>query len=89
MLFRSVSTTELLQRLGSALHSPARLLPVPARLLALGAGLFGKNSLSQRLCGSLQVDIHKARSLLGWQPVVTVDEGLKKTADYFLNERVK
>lgn len=86
---QDVSTTELLQMLGDALHSPARLLPVPARLLALGARLLGKNSLSQRLCGSLQVDIHKARSLLSWQPVVTVDEGLKKTADYFLNERVK
>jgi nucleoside-diphosphate-sugar epimerase len=28
------------------------------------------------LCGSLQVDISKARTLLGWEPPVSVDEGL-------------
>lgn len=32
----------------------------------------------QRLCGSLQVDISKARQLLGWAPPVTVDEGLRR-----------
>lgn len=84
-----VSTTELLQKLGDALHRRARLLPVPAWLLSQAAILLGQKSLSQRLCGSLQVDISKARSLLAWQPVVTVNEGLKKTADYFLNEQVK
>jgi nucleoside-diphosphate-sugar epimerase len=84
-----VSTTELLQKLGDALHRRARLLPVPAWVLAQGATLLGKKSLSQRLCGSLQVDTGKARSLLGWHPVVTVDQGLKKTADYYLNEQAK
>jgi hypothetical protein len=29
----------------------------------------------QRLCGNLQVDISKARSLLGWVPPVSVEEG--------------
>jgi len=33
----------------------------------------------QRLCGNLQVDISKARSLLGWLPPVSVDEGLRRT----------
>lgn len=30
-----------------------------------------------------QPDIGKARALLGWEPKVTVEEGLKKTIDYF------
>jgi nucleoside-diphosphate-sugar epimerase len=84
-----VSTTDLLQKLGDALRRRARLLPIPVWVLSTGAILLGKRSLSQRLCGSLQVDIGKARSLLAWEPVVTVDEGLKKTADYFLNEQAK
>ena len=30
-------------------------------------------------------DITKAKELLGWQPVVSVDEGLKKTVSYYKN----
>jgi len=30
-----------------------------------------------------QPDIRKARALLGWEPVVTLEEGLQKTIGYF------
>jgi UDP-4-keto-D-QuiNAc 4-reductase len=40
-------------------------------------GFVGK-TLVQRLCGNLQVDISKARSLLGWVPPVSVEEGLRR-----------
>ncbi|PMU87763.1 MULTISPECIES: UDP-glucose 4-epimerase family protein [Pseudomonas] len=84
-----VSTTQLLQKLANVLNSPARLLSVPEWVLKAGAKLLGKTALSQRLCDSLQVDITKARRLLEWSPVITVDQGLRKTADHFLNERTK
>lgn len=78
-----LSTSGLLHRMASALGRPARLLPVPSSLLELGAGLLGKRSLSQRLCGSLQVDIEKTRSLLGWKPPISVDDALRLAArDY-------
>jgi len=32
----------------------------------------------QRLCCNLQVDISKARSLLGWVPPVSVEDGLRR-----------
>lgn len=82
-----VSTTQLLRKLAAALDSPARLLPVPERLLLAGAALLGKKALSQRLCGSLQVDISKAQSLLGWHPVLTLDQALRNTAEQFINEQ--
>ncbi|MGY2313638.1 UDP-glucose 4-epimerase family protein [Pseudomonas sp. SDO5522_S412] len=78
-----LSTTELLRRMGAALGKPARLLPVPAKLLEWGAMLVGRKSVGQRLCGSLQVDITKARDLLGWVPPLSVSEALKKTAASF------
>lgn len=78
-----LSTTQLLTRMGRALGKPARLLPVPSVLLELGALLLGKKSLSQRLCGSLQVDISKTRDLLGWTPPVSVDEALGSAANYY------
>jgi len=34
-----------------------------------------------------QPDIRRAKDVLGWEPKVTVDEGLKKTIEYFREER--
>ena len=79
-----VSTTELLRRMGRAMNRPARLLPVPAGILKLAAALVGKRDMAQRLCGSLQVDIEKTCRLLGWQPPLTLDQGLKKAAEGLL-----
>ncbi len=84
-----LSTTELLRRMGVALGKPARLLPVPSRLLEAGAAMLGKQALAQRLCGSLQVDISKTRELLNWSPPVSVDEALRKTAEHFLRHRMQ
>lgn len=52
------------------------------------AKLVGKADVADRLFGSLQVDSSKARQLLGWQPVTTMDEQLKKTAEAYLNEKI-
>ncbi|MDH5356882.1 MAG: SDR family oxidoreductase [Gammaproteobacteria bacterium] len=81
----ALSTTELLQRIGRALGKPAQLIPVPASLLIFIASLLGKKAVARRLCGSLQVDISKTRELLGWEPPVSVDEGLRRTAEEFKN----
>lgn len=78
-----LSTTALLSKMAKALHKPARLIPVPSWVLQGGAALLGKKALSQRLCGSLQVDITKTRTLLGWTPPVSVDEALAATALHF------
>lgn len=73
-----LSTTDLLRRVGQAMGKPARLIPVPMSVLKFGARLLGKQAMAQRLCGNLQVDISKARKLLGWEPLVSVDEGLRR-----------
>ena len=76
-----VSTTELLRRTAQAMGKKAFLLPVPAFVLELGATLLGKCDAAQRLCGSLQVDIEKTRHLLGWNPILTLDQGLRKAVE--------
>lgn len=73
-----LSTTELLRGVGRAMGKPARLIPVPAGMLQLGATLLGKKAMAQRLLGSLQVDISKTCELLDWRPPYTVDEGLRR-----------
>ena len=81
-----LSTTQMLGQLGVALDKPARLLPVPMSWLNLAFILLGKKSFSQRLCGSLQVDIAKNQQLLGWAPPVSVEEAMRKTAAAYLAE---
>jgi len=84
-----LSTPELMQRTATALGKKARLLNIPQGVLEFGLKMLGKHDLAQRLCGSLQVDITKTRELLDWNPPVSVDEGLSKTADAYklsLNE---
>lgn len=75
-----VSTTELLRRMGAALGKPARLIPVPPRLMALAAGLVGKPDIALRLFASLQVDTAPTRQLLDWKPPVSLDQGLLQVA---------
>lgn len=77
---QDISTTELLRGCAEALGVRVRLVPVPQKLIEVCAALIGKCDVAQRLCGSLQVDISKARTLLGWAPPISLADGLKATA---------
>jgi nucleoside-diphosphate-sugar epimerase len=82
-----VSTTALLRRTARALGKPARLVPVPSWLMSAGATMLGRHDLARRLLGSLQVDIAETRRLLGWAPIVGLDEALSRTAASLRAER--
>ncbi len=82
-----VSTSELLRLVAKALGEKSRLLPVPVGLMEFVAKLAGKESVTNRLFGSSQVDSSKALDMLGWRPVITMDEQLKTTATAWLKER--
>lgn len=73
-----ISTTQLLQYTASAMGVSSRLMPVPALMIQVAAKLLGKGEVAQRLCGNLQVNISKARQLLGWVPPISVKEGLQR-----------
>jgi nucleoside-diphosphate-sugar epimerase len=75
-----LSTAELVQCLARAARVTPRLLPIPMWVLKGAAALLGQSDTAQRLCGNLQVDISKARRLLGWVPPISVDEGLRRAA---------
>lgn len=79
-----LSTTQLLRSLAGALAVPARLVPLPRPALELAAGLLGKGAITQRLCGSLVVDMNDTCNALNWTPPVSQDAGLKATADDYL-----
>ena len=78
-----LSIAALLKRTAVALNCPSRLLPIPVNVLHLIGRVLGKKSVVDRLCDSLQVDMIKTKVLLGWCPVVSVDEALNKVAQEF------
>lgn len=75
-----VSTPELIRRVAAAYKLKARLMPVPPGCIRWAALLAGKSEWADRLLGSLVVDDSKARSMLGWRPVVAMDDQLLKMA---------
>jgi len=77
-----VSTTELLRKVANAYNVAPRLLPIPAIWIQAVARLLGRRIAVDRLLGSLVVDSSKARDLLGWKPVISMDEQLKEMASH-------
>ena len=77
-----VSTTELLRKVANAYGVAPRLLPMPKLWIQTTARLLGKRDMADRLLGSLVVDSSKAWDLLGWKPVVSMDEQLENMASH-------
>ena len=78
-----ISTTELFKMMARALGRPSLIMPLPAPLVTLAAAAIGQRAVVSRLIDSLQVDVAKTRTLLGWEPRRSVSEGLRQTARYF------
>jgi nucleoside-diphosphate-sugar epimerase len=68
---QAVSVGELAQRCLDAVGSKAQVISVPERQRP------EKSEVGLLLC-----DASKARRLLGWAAKITLDEGLRRTADY-------
>jgi len=75
---RDISTTELLTFLTKAAGKKPRLLPVPVSWLNAIGRITGKQSIIDRLCGNLQVDISHTKTTLGWKPPISVEEGIRR-----------
>jgi len=75
---QDMSTTQLLQMMTQAAGKSPRLIPIPITWLRLVGRLTGKQAVIERLCGNLQVDIGYTKQTLGWQPPVSVTEGIKR-----------
>jgi UDP-glucose 4-epimerase len=84
---QAVSTPELIRALAHAMGRPARLLPVPVKVLELAGVLLGKRAAVARLVGSLYVDSSAIRSRLGWTPPNTLQRGLAETVADWRNCR--
>jgi len=73
-----VSTPELCRRIARAQQRKLRLLDVPVPLLRCLGRALGKNEVMERICSSLQLNIDKARGLLGWRAAVDMESALQQ-----------
>jgi len=80
------SSAELVRAIEIELLGRSRLFRVPAVLLSMLARLLGRHALMTRLSESLQVDIEKNRELLGWQPVQSWSEALRRAVRAVVQE---
>jgi nucleoside-diphosphate-sugar epimerase len=81
-----LSTPELLRLVGDAMGHPARLWPFPPSWLLRGGAMLGKTGMMQRLCGDLQIDMEKTKSMLAWRPPIDLETGLHRI---FNNDRIR
>ena len=75
-----ISTAGLLEEISKGLGVKNKAVNIPPKLINKAASAVGKSSVAQRLSGSLQVDISKAKTLLGWRPKYSTSESIRKTA---------
>lgn len=81
-----ISTPELIKAMGRALGRGARLLAIPPAVIRLGATLLGRRAFAQRLLGDLTICPSALITELEWVPPYTMDEGLKETAHWYLQQ---
>lgn len=74
-----VSTNKLIRTIRKSFGMPSLLVPIPQSWLVFFLSVIGKKNLAKRLCGNLQVDISKAKNLLGWKPPFTFEQGIQRT----------
>lgn len=78
-----VSTPDLIRLIAASMSRPARLFPVPLRLLGLAAKLTGRSAEVSRLIGSLQLDVSGTTQALGWRAPVSLDDGIDATVKWY------
>ncbi|MFM0286001.1 UDP-glucose 4-epimerase family protein [Paraburkholderia megapolitana] len=78
-----LTVSELARAIGKHLESPARLFPVPVSWLQMVGRVTHRSPQIDRLIQSLQVDTSRIRSVLGWQPRYSTDDGLAATARWY------
>ena len=81
-----ISISKLIEKLSLSLNTNIPFfVPFPKFILSTLLSMIGKGEVATKLLESLEVDIEKNSKLLGWQPVQSTEDGLKRMAEDFLN----
>lgn len=84
---RDVSTSELIGLIARSLRKKVFLLNSKLMMIEFLLRVFGKESVGERVFGSLQVDIQKNKTVLGWAPIKSIEESIQETIDDYLKNK--
>jgi nucleoside-diphosphate-sugar epimerase len=84
---QDISTPNLIRKVSRLMNKSSRVFPVPQSIIKLLGLLVGKSLEVKRLLESLRLDNSYTREILGWSPVLSLDEGLEKTVRWYLKNR--
>lgn len=73
-----VSTTDLFKVMAKASGKRALLIPVPVVLMRILGKILGQQNTIDRLCDSLSIDVSESKTILGWKPSVSLEEGVRR-----------
>ncbi|MFA0156313.1 UDP-glucose 4-epimerase family protein [Vibrio sp. 10N.261.46.A3] len=82
-----VSTTQLMRTIALSMGKAPRLLPIPMSWIQAGTSVLNKQHIAQRVYGSLQVEVCLTKEVLGWEPPVTFEQGIKNTVQAYLDSK--
>ena len=74
---RDLSTKELFLELGRAANKPAKLIYFPTILLKIILILLGRSRYADSLLGNQALDISHTKRAIGWEPKISVEDGLR------------
>ena len=78
-----VSTPALVREIAAHMGTSSRLVPFPVALLKLAGRVLKNSQAVERLTGSLWADTTHIRNRLGWQPAVSLRQGLQETVAWY------
>ena len=84
-----ISTPNLIKTISKNLGKKSRLFGFPIIFLKIASHILNRPSTYFSLVCNLQVDSQKARSELNWEPIMSLEEGLSETCQWFKNVRNK
>jgi nucleoside-diphosphate-sugar epimerase len=82
-----VSTPELIIKLSKFMKKSPRIFSIPIPVINLLSSLIGKKKSFDKAINSLRIDNSKTCEILKWSPILSLDEGLKKTVRWYLSNR--
>jgi nucleoside-diphosphate-sugar epimerase len=75
---KDISTKEFTNAIATALSKKIVQLPIPIWLMKYAGRFFRKKDMVEQLVGDLQVDVSKARRVLGWTPSETMKQAMDR-----------
>jgi nucleoside-diphosphate-sugar epimerase len=83
---QDVSTPDLVRMIAGAMGVRVRLPRIPLRALGLIARAAGRHATFESFAGNLQVSNASARTALGWEPRISLQQGIEVMTEWFVRE---